>query len=62
VTKFADMLECDRKRMGLTVGRAAHRFGVPPSEYREIEAGSRYSSFDTYDRICRLFGWGQSFR
>lgn len=55
---FSDMLERDRKRGGLTVGQAAWRFGIPPSEYRQLEAGER---FDTYDRICKLFGWPQTF-
>jgi Tol biopolymer transport system component len=38
VTMFADMLERDRKRLGLTVGQTAWRVGVRPSEYRELEA------------------------
>jgi hypothetical protein len=30
--------------------------------YRELESGERWPSFDTYDRICKLFGWPQTFR
>jgi hypothetical protein len=26
-------------------------------KYRELEAGERLPSFDTHDRICKLFGW-----
>jgi transcriptional regulator with XRE-family HTH domain len=58
---FGDMLRRDRERSGLSVGQAAWRFGVRPSEYREIEAGTRWPSFDTYDRIAKLFGWPEAF-
>ena len=30
-------------------------------EYRELEAGARSPSFETWDRICRTFGWPQTF-
>jgi DNA-binding XRE family transcriptional regulator len=61
LTIFSDKLERDRKRWGLTVGQAAWRFGVRPSEYRQLEAGERWPSFETYDRICKFFGWPQTF-
>jgi hypothetical protein len=32
------------------------------SEYRELEAGKRSLTFDTWDRICKLRGWPQTFR
>ena len=35
--------------------------GVSPSEYRELEAGTRWPSSETWGRICRLFGWPQTF-
>jgi predicted transcriptional regulator len=53
---FGDMLRRDRERWGFSVGQAAWRFGVSPKEYRELEAGTSWASFDTYDRICKLFG------
>ena len=55
------MLEHDRTRAGWSVGQAAWRLGVSVREYREIEAGERWPSFETWDRICRLFGWPQTF-
>jgi DNA-binding XRE family transcriptional regulator len=58
---FGDMLKRDRTRWGLSVGQAAWRVGVSPAVYREIEAGTRWPSFETYDRICELFGWPQAF-
>jgi predicted transcriptional regulator len=61
MTMFADVLQRDRTRWGLSVGQAAWRFGVSPAVYREIEAGTRWPTFDTYDRICKLFGWPQAF-
>jgi len=58
---YAAMMERDRKREGLRVCRAAWRIGVSVREYREIEAGDREPSFDTYRRICNLYGWPQTF-
>jgi len=29
--------------------------------YREIGAGDRSPNFETWDRICKPFGWGQTF-
>jgi hypothetical protein len=52
------MLAEDRRRSGWSVGRW---LGVSIREYREIEAGERPPNFETWDRICKLFGWHQSF-
>jgi hypothetical protein len=51
----------DRDRRGFTVGQVAWRLGVKPQECRELEAGKRSPDFDTWDRICKLYGWPQSF-
>jgi transcriptional regulator with XRE-family HTH domain len=58
---FPKMLEQDRRRRGFTVGQVAWRLGVKPQEYRQLEAGSRYPDFETWDRICKLYGWPQTF-
>jgi predicted transcriptional regulator len=50
------MLEDDRRRAGWSVGRAAWELGVSIREYRELEAGTRWPSWETFDRICKLFG------
>ena len=55
------MLQQDRKRAGWSVGQAAGRLGVSVREYRELEAGGRSPAFDTWDRICKLYGWPQTF-
>jgi predicted transcriptional regulator len=55
------MLEQDRTRVGWSVGRAAWRLGVSVREYREIEAGARVPSWETWDRIRKLYGWPQTF-
>jgi transcriptional regulator with XRE-family HTH domain len=55
------MLELDRKQAGWSVGQAASRLGVSVREYREIEAGAHSPSFETWDRICMLYGWPQTF-
>jgi len=55
------MLKDDRRRAGWSVSQAAWRLGVSVREYREIEAGVRSPSFATWDRICKKFGWPQTF-
>jgi DNA-binding XRE family transcriptional regulator len=45
-----------RKREGLQGCRAAWLIGVNVREYREIEAGDRTPSLDTYQRISELYG------
>jgi hypothetical protein len=46
VATFRKMLEDDRRRAGWSV---------------ELEARTRWPSWETYDRICDLFGWPQTF-
>jgi DNA-binding XRE family transcriptional regulator len=58
---FRKMLEKDRRRAGMSVGQAAGRLGVTVHAYRELEAGARSPSWETWDRICKLFGWPQTF-
>ena len=55
------MLEHDRKQAGWSVGQVAWRLGVSVREYRELEAGGRSPNFETWDRICKLYGWPQTF-
>jgi hypothetical protein len=55
------MMQRDRKREGLRVCRAAWLIGVSVREYREIEAGERMPDFETWDRVCKLYGWPQTF-
>jgi transcriptional regulator with XRE-family HTH domain len=55
------MLKHDRKRAGWSVARAGWELGMSIREYRELEAGARSPSFETWDRICKLFGWPQTF-
>ena len=56
-----NMLEHDRKRAGWSVEQAGWPLGVSIREYREIEAGERSQNFEIWDRICKLFGWPQTF-
>jgi hypothetical protein len=58
---FPVMLERDRKRAGLRTCRAAWLVGASVREYRELEAGTRFPTFKTWDRICKLYGWPQTF-
>ena len=41
--------------------QAAWRFGVSVREYRQLETGDRFPDSDTWDRICKLYGWPQTF-
>jgi hypothetical protein len=47
--------------MGFRVCRAAWLLGVSVREYRELEAGTRFPTFETWNRICKLYGWPQTF-
>ena len=58
---FPVMLERDRKRENLRICRAAWLLGVTVREYRELEAGERFPTAKTWDRICKLYGWPQIF-
>ena len=55
------MLAADRRRAGWSVARAAYELGKGIRTYREIEAGDHSPNFETWDRICKLFGWPQTF-
>jgi DNA-binding XRE family transcriptional regulator len=55
------MLEHERTRAGWSTGRAAWELGVSIGEYRELEAGERSPNWETFDRICKLYGWPQTF-
>ena len=55
------MLEDDRRCAGWRVGRAAWELRVTIREYRELEAGTRMPDWETFDRICTLYGWPQTF-
>jgi transcriptional regulator with XRE-family HTH domain len=58
---FPGLLRADRERRGFTIGQVAWRLGVKPQEYRGLEAGTRSPDFETWDRICTLYGWPQTF-
>jgi hypothetical protein len=55
------MMQRGREREGLRVCRAAWLIGVSVREYRSFEAGERWPDFETWDRICKLYGWPQTF-
>jgi transcriptional regulator with XRE-family HTH domain len=61
VAAVPNMLREDRERAGLTVDEIAWRLGVSRREYRELEAGKRFPTFITWNRICKLYGWPQRF-
>ena len=58
---FPSMLDRDRRRHGFTVGQVAWRLGIAADEYRALEAGEPIHDFETWDRICKLYGWPQTF-
>jgi DNA-binding XRE family transcriptional regulator len=55
------MLADDRRRAGWPVEQAARHLRVSARTYRELEAGDRSPNFETWDRICKLHGWVQTF-
>ena len=60
---FRKMLEDDRRRAGWSIGQVAWRLGVSLREYRELEAGEGegWPNGETWERICELYGWPQTF-
>jgi hypothetical protein len=50
-----------REREGLRECRAAWLIRLTVREYRELEGGERWPDFVTWDRICKLYGWPQTF-
>jgi DNA-binding XRE family transcriptional regulator len=62
ITMFGDLLCRDRERASLSPEQAARRFGVSRAPYRALEAGERWPEWETYDRICKTFGWPQTLR
>jgi transcriptional regulator with XRE-family HTH domain len=54
VAMLLAMLEHDRRRAGWSVEQAARRLGVSVRTYRDLEAGERSPTFETWDRICKL--------
>jgi hypothetical protein len=55
------MLERDRPRRGLRVCRAAWLLRAPVREYRQLETGESWPTWEIWDRICTLYGWPQTF-
>jgi len=56
------MLADDRRRAGWSEAEAARHLRVTVRTYQELEAGGRSPNFETWDRICKTFGWPQTFR
>jgi DNA-binding XRE family transcriptional regulator len=55
------MLKRDREQLGLREARAAWLAGVSVRGYREFEAGERCPTFETWNRICKLYGRPKTF-
>ena len=54
VPLFGGMLERGRKRHGYRICQAAWLLGG--REYRELKAGTRDPTFETWNRMCKLYG------
>jgi hypothetical protein len=61
MSMLTDMLERDRKRYGFAVGQAACRLGLTVPQYRALLEGRHQMFADTWQRICDLYGWPQTF-
>jgi hypothetical protein len=62
VSAFRQLMREDGERLGLSIGRASGLIGVWVREYRALEDGESYPDFETWDRICKLYGWPQAWR
>ena len=56
------MMRDDRERASLSVARASWLLGMSVSRYRALEDGESYPDYETWDRICKLYGWPQAWR
>jgi hypothetical protein len=62
VAVFREMLERDRIRNGLRIGHGRVALECQAAGVsRELEAGTRSPDFETWDRICKPYGWPQTF-
>jgi hypothetical protein len=43
------------------MGQVAWRLGISVHEYRELEAGERWANWETFHRVCELYGWPRTF-
>jgi transcriptional regulator with XRE-family HTH domain len=59
---FSDLLRQDRDRSGLSLDEAARRLRFSPERLWELEGGTAWPDWETYDRIATTFGWPRSFR
>ena len=55
--KLGALLKRDREGSGFSVNQTAEELEITPARYRQLEDGSVLPDWDTYERICRLFGW-----
>jgi hypothetical protein len=58
---FRQLMREDRERLGLSVARASWLLGSSVRQFRELEDGEVYPDFETWDRICKLYAWPQTF-
>jgi hypothetical protein len=49
-----------QRRCGFIVARWPGD-GITPDAYRALEAGEPIHDFETWDRICKLYGWSRTF-
>jgi hypothetical protein len=62
VTMFSGLLRREREPWGLYVAQGPGAlWGQGNPSTVSSKPGERWPSFDTYDRICKLFGWPQTF-
>jgi len=61
MAQMANLLERDRERFGFTVGQAAYRLGLRPTQYRALLEDTSTMTYDTWDRVAELYGWPRSF-
>jgi transcriptional regulator with XRE-family HTH domain len=55
------MIADERRRAGWSEAEAARHLRVSIPVYGELEPGERPPTFETWDRICKGFGWPQTF-
>jgi hypothetical protein len=61
VAMLRKMLGEDRRKAGWSMGQAAWPLGVSVRELAGGRGVERVPSWEVWDRICKLYGWPQTF-
>jgi transcriptional regulator with XRE-family HTH domain len=59
---LGELLRRDRDKRGLSLEEAARLLQITAVRLRKLEADEAWPDWETYDLICKLFGWAADVR